>query len=234
MEVASFNSPQPYYSERLVCPPAPCWRKPCVGFDGKDGIVPQFFPSNTWSIHSSKESKVADLAQRINSRPATEFTLKSRLSDPEEVPPRKISIENIQALPFLTFEDDESTPEPTKNQAEKMPRPSSDPIINLRAPCQARGMPKAHNYKTAYFTIPSDIKHGEELMCSFPCCSSAGAKFRYCSHCKVPVAKRNFRNRHKHGGQKKSGVKHEHPSRGIAHSERRRVAAESTIMECYA
>jgi hypothetical protein len=63
----------------------------------------------------------------------------------------------------------------------------------------------AHNFKTAHFVIPPTIQHGDELVCSFPACRSAGAKFRYCLHCKVPVAKRNFRNRHKHGslGDKK-------------------------------
>ena len=78
---------------------------------------------------------------------------------------------------------------------------------NLRVPCRARGMPMAHNFKTAYFIIPPTIEHGDELLCSFPSCRSAGAKFRYCLHCKVPVAKRNFRNRHKHGnlGDKKKG-----------------------------
>lgn len=70
---------------------------------------------------------------------------------------------------------------------------------NIRVPCRARGMPMAHNFKTAYFMIPSTIEHGDELLCSFPSCRSAGAKFRYCLHCKLPVAKRNFRNRHKHG-----------------------------------
>jgi hypothetical protein len=45
------------------------------------------------------------------------------------------------------------------------------------------------------------VKHGEELICSYFACRNAGIKFRYCSHCKVPVAKRNFRKRHKHGGE---------------------------------
>ena len=45
------------------------------------------------------------------------------------------------------------------------------------------------------------MKHGEELICSYCACRNAGIKFRYCSHCKVPVAKRNFRKRHKHGGE---------------------------------
>lgn len=48
--------------------------------------------------------------------------------------------------------------------------------------------------------IPENVKHGEELICSYFACRNAGIKFRYCSHCKVPVAKRNFRKRHKHGG----------------------------------
>jgi hypothetical protein len=92
-------------------------------------------------------------------------------------------------------------------------------------PCRARGMPMDHNFKvsfivaipsvacicslivpfckrkTAYFVIPENVKHGEELICSYFACRNAGIKFRYCSHCKVPVAKRNFRKRHKHGGE---------------------------------
>jgi hypothetical protein len=62
-------------------------------------------------------------------------------------------------------------------------------------------MPMDHNFKTAYFVIPENVKHGEELICSYFACRNAGIKFRYCSHCKVPVAKRNFRKRHKHGGE---------------------------------
>ena len=91
---------------------------------------------------------------------------------------------------------------------------------SVRVPCRARGMPMAHNFKTAHFIIPPNIQHGDELVCSFPACRAAGAKFRYCLHCKVPVAKRNFRNRHKHGNlgdkkkaspsQEKKDVKEEH------------------------
>lgn len=69
----------------------------------------------------------------------------------------------------------------------------------MKVPCRARGMPMAHNAKTAYFVVPQQVQHGDELTCSFPACHQAGAKFRYCAVCKVPVAKRNFRNRHKHG-----------------------------------
>ena len=74
-------------------------------------------------------------------------------------------------------------------------------LQNLGAiiPCRARGMPADHNFKTAYFVIPDGIEHGDELVCNYPACRQAGVKFRYCLHCKIPVAKRNFRNRHRHG-----------------------------------
>lgn len=61
-------------------------------------------------------------------------------------------------------------------------------------------------FQTAYFVIPENVKHGEELICSYFACRNAGIKFRYCSHCKVPVAKRNFRKRHKHGGEEISRI----------------------------
>jgi len=62
-------------------------------------------------------------------------------------------------------------------------------------------------WQTAYFVIPENVKHGEELICSYFACRNAGIKFRYCSQCKVPVAKRNFRKRHKHGGDPVAGGK---------------------------
>jgi len=43
------------------------------------------------------------------------------------------------------------------------------------------------------------MKHGEELFCSYKACRNGGVKFRFCSVCQVPVAKRNFRQRHMHG-----------------------------------
>lgn len=46
--------------------------------------------------------------------------------------------------------------------------------------------------------ISGKVKHGEQLVCSYPACRNGGVKFRYCSTCKIPVAKRNFRNRHNH------------------------------------
>lgn len=84
--------------------------------------------------------------------------------------------------------------EDNKDELEKAPG-------SVIVPCRARGMPMDHNFKTAYFVIPENVKHGEELICSYFACRNAGIKFRYCSHCKVPVAKRNFRKRHKHGGE---------------------------------
>ena len=47
--------------------------------------------------------------------------------------------------------------------------------------------------------IPSNIGHGSDLVCSFAACRNAGVKFRYCAVCRVPVAKRNFHQRHGHG-----------------------------------
>ena len=46
--------------------------------------------------------------------------------------------------------------------------------------------------------IPEDIKHGDGLICSYPACRNRGVKFLYCSYCRDPVAKRNFRMKHSH------------------------------------
>jgi hypothetical protein len=46
--------------------------------------------------------------------------------------------------------------------------------------------------------VPQNIKHGDELICSYPVCRNAGVKFCFCTHCRIPVAKRNFRIRHNH------------------------------------
>lgn len=71
----------------------------------------------------------------------------------------------------------------------------------VAVPCRARGMPMDHNPLTAYFVINNGVQHGEDVVCSHPACRNAGVKFRYCSFCKAPVAKRNFRRRHNHGGE---------------------------------
>mmetsp|Transcript_12596 Transcript_12596/g.27843 ORF Transcript_12596/g.27843 Transcript_12596/m.27843 type:complete len:407 (+) Transcript_12596:1172-2392(+) len=87
--------------------------------------------------------------------------------------------------------------------------PTSTPVVggldeapknrgSVLVPCRARGMPMDHNFKTAHFVIPENIEHGAELLCSYPSCRNAGVKFRFCTVCQVPVAKRNFRKRHMH------------------------------------
>jgi hypothetical protein len=55
-----------------------------------------------------------------------------------------------------------------------------------------------YRMQTAHFIIPSDVVHGQDLVCSYPACRDSGVKFRYCIHCRVPVAKRNFKLRHNH------------------------------------
>jgi len=68
-------------------------------------------------------------------------------------------------------------------------------------PCRARGMEQAHNFESAYFTIPDDLDHGADLYCSYPACRTEGCKFRYCATCKAPAARRNFRKRHGNCGK---------------------------------
>jgi hypothetical protein len=43
------------------------------------------------------------------------------------------------------------------------------------------------------------MRHGAPLVCSFPACRDKGVKFLYCAYCKDACAKRQFRDRHKHG-----------------------------------
>jgi hypothetical protein len=65
-------------------------------------------------------------------------------------------------------------------------------------PCRARGMPQDHQFAQAHFVVPQNIQHGDELVCSYSACRDAGVKFCFCTHCRIPVAKRNFRIRHNH------------------------------------
>jgi hypothetical protein len=69
----------------------------------------------------------------------------------------------------------------------------------LRMPCKARGMSTKHNSDTAFLDIPVDAPHGFLLSCSHPECTESGRRFRYCTICANPVAKRNFPKRHGHG-----------------------------------
>ena len=68
-----------------------------------------------------------------------------------------------------------------------------------RIPCKARGISTKHNTDTAFLDIPVDAPHGLLLSCSHPECAESGRKFRYCTVCASPVAKRNFPKRHGHG-----------------------------------
>jgi hypothetical protein len=47
------------------------------------------------------------------------------------------------------------------------------------------------------------------LICSYPECVAQGVKFCFCIYCGIPVAKRNFRQRHNHG--QKKGRQNVHP-----------------------
>ena len=55
--------------------------------------------------------------------------------------------------------------------------------------------------QTAHFIIPRDIQHGQDLICSHEACRNGGVKFCYCTFCRIPVAKRNFRIRHIHADE---------------------------------
>jgi hypothetical protein len=69
----------------------------------------------------------------------------------------------------------------------------------LRFPCKARGVPNEHNARNAYIDVPPNANHGDIVVCSHPFCVSSGRKFRFCTVCHIPVAKRNFSKRHDHG-----------------------------------
>merc|ERR1711862_209608 len=73
-------------------------------------------------------------------------------------------------------------------------------------PCRARGMDPGHTFETAYFTFLDGLDHGADLYCSYPACRGEGSKFRYCATCKAPAARRNFRKRHCHMKDDKSGT----------------------------
>jgi hypothetical protein len=63
--------------------------------------------------------------------------------------------------------------------------------------------------QTGYFVIPKEIAHGEGLQCSHAACRNKGVRFRYCSVCSLPVAKRNFSTRHHHGDLVELSIKRE-------------------------
>lgn len=67
--------------------------------------------------------------------------------------------------------------------SEKTPEELRKTPGTVIVPCRARGMPMDHNFKTAYFVISEDAKHGEDLVCSYFACRNGGVKFKYCGHC---------------------------------------------------
>eukprot|EP00980_Cylindrotheca_fusiformis_P029646 scaffold23645_cov284-Cylindrotheca_fusiformis.AAC.1 len=105
------------------------------------------------------------------------------------------------------------------NAAEKSKEDLRKTPGTVIVPCRARGMPMDHNFKTAYFVISEDAKHGEDLVCSYFACRNGGVKFRYCAHCMAPVAKRNFCRRHDHGMSKMDGEANEDDEVSMDHSE---------------
>lgn len=82
--------------------------------------------------------------------------------------------------------------------------------------------------KTAYFTIPHAVKHGQDLVCSYPACAAQGVKFCYCIHCGIPVAKRNFRQRHGHGRGIKRTQKSQSAWDNIQYQNEASIASSST------
>lgn len=86
----------------------------------------------------------------------------------------------------------------TNNGPNSTPMAKGGPGGPLSVPCRCRGMPDDHNPKTAFIVIPDDVDHGQALKCSHPICRNRGDRFRYCSACQRPVAKRNFSSRHNH------------------------------------
>jgi hypothetical protein len=76
-----------------------------------------------------------------------------------------------------------------------------------RVPCRARGVSNDHNAQNAYIDIPRNAPHGMILQCSNKDCAGSGRRFRYCSVCQTPAAKRNFHVRHAHGMSLLKGVR---------------------------
>jgi hypothetical protein len=77
---------------------------------------------------------------------------------------------------------------------------SRDPVFCLC--CRANNPLFAAFYRaffqTAYFVISQNIKHGDNLVCTYPTCRNPGITFRYCAECKEPVAQRNSAKKHSH------------------------------------
>lgn len=108
---------------------------------------------------------------------------------------------HLQQERIRTFASIRPAPEketdPVYDEEQKTTTSSSSSVQLV--PCRARGMPLDHHSLTAYFQISQEkTPHGDNLYCSHRYCRDGGIKFRYCSHCKIPAAKRNFSTLHAH------------------------------------
>jgi hypothetical protein len=140
------------------------------------------------------------LSQALNSDTLFNDTFFNELKEVAEGPlyPQVTTVayptEPPQTKHPLPVEDEEDA---SMQPPSKRVRTSSDQFI--RIPCKARAMSKKHNFDTAFLDVPIDAPHGLLLSCSHPECAESGKKFRYCTVCESPVAKRNFPKRHGHG-----------------------------------
>lgn len=90
-----------------------------------------------------------------------------------------------------------------------LPGPNLNNLRSRTLPCQSTQFSFTRyrrNEQSAVFEISKDTKHGTELVCTHASCRANGIKFKWCAHCKVPVAKRTFWALHGHGAKKKDAV----------------------------
>mmetsp|Transcript_116068 Transcript_116068/g.335204 ORF Transcript_116068/g.335204 Transcript_116068/m.335204 type:complete len:783 (-) Transcript_116068:12-2360(-) len=129
----------------------------------------------------------------------------SSSAGPMPAAPEESPRSNKKRKRTLPMTDRSGAPKKDSKKKKKMKSPKAAPAAGAGAgnpfllPCRARGMPPDHNFRNAHFVIPPDVQHGEELICSYEACRLGGIKFRYCEICSLPVAKRNFNQRHSHG-----------------------------------
>ena len=126
----------------------------------------------------------------INTATMTPQILNHSSSPPSQQPVAVISMATPTPSQVSSF----SRPLATSQQFATVTTPGV-----LKFPCKARGIDSRHNDANAVIQVPSDAVHGTLLVCSHLLCASSGRRFRWCSVCKVPAAKRNFMKRHSHG-----------------------------------
>lgn len=116
--------------------------------------------------------------ERVDANPSSKTTASSQTNQPVSTQSNQQDTTNEENNPDLLREE--------------------NPDL-LRFPCKARGVLNDHNSRTAYITVSTNANHGTTLVCTHPVCAKSGRKFRWCSVCQIPVAKRNFGKRHGHG-----------------------------------